>query len=622
MTLLELIKSRAGAQPTAAAIGAPGRPSLDYRGLEREIDAVGEALRGVGVSRRDRVVQVMTQSAETAVSFLGIAGAAACAPLNPAYRAAEIEFACVDSRARAIVVDARSEAGAAGDVARKLGLAIVVVSPRAGGPAGALAIDVASRGSSGPLAAATGGAAASPEDIALLVHTSGTTARPKKVPLSHANLCAAGTVNQASLALTPSDRCLNMMPLFHLHAIGAGLMTTLASGGLCICTPPFSGADVLDWMESSAPTWYTAAPALHRAVLDAVRDRRSAPRAPLRFIRSSSAALPPTWADELERVFGVPVLQAYAMTETTYLICANPAPPGARKPGSVGLPAIDVDVRGEDGRCLPSGATGEIVVRGASVFGAYEDNPDENRSAFVDGWFRTGDLGYRDADGYYFLTGRAKELINRGGEKISPYEVESQLLRHSDVEQAAVFPVAHASLGESVAAAVVPRPDRAVDPAALRAFVSQQLADHKVPDRIVVVREIPKGPTGKVQRNALAAQLADALGRESLPPRTDLERSVAAIWEDVLGEGGVGLGDNFYGRGGNSLQATRVMARVRQVFGVALSLADFLRLETLADHVALLHKKERAPGATDRAAAGYLRTRGTGARTAAHERRD
>ena len=350
---------------------------------------------------------------------------------------------------------------------------------------------------------------ASPDDVALVLHTSGTTARPKIVPLLQRNLAASAGNIATSLALGPTDRCLNVMPLFHIHGLIAAVLATLGSGGSVACTPGFDGFRFFQQLQALRPTWYTAVPTMHQLILQ--RNERSADviaASKLRFIRSSSAALPPSVMQRLEEVFGAPVIEAYGMTEASHQMAANPLPPAERKPGSVGIgTGLEITVLDEAGSELPQGETGEVSIAGPSVTSGYEANPEANASAFSGRWFRTGDQGYLDRDGYLYLTGRLKEVINRGGEKVSPREVDEVLLAHPAVEQAVAFAIAHDKLGEDVAAAVILAEGSSASEAELRRYAAEHLADFKVPRKIMLVDEIPKGPTGKLQRIGLAAQL-------------------------------------------------------------------------------------------------------------------
>jgi acyl-CoA synthetase (AMP-forming)/AMP-acid ligase II len=487
-----------------AALGAPGRTSLTHGDLRRLAHSTVEALNGMGLGRGDRVALVLPNGPEMAAAFLCVACGATTAPLNPAYQAQELTFYLADLNARALIIQEGMESPARA-VAAARGIPVIELVPSLQAPAGSFTLrpERPLRGA----AARPGWAEA--EDVALVLHTSGTTSRPKLVPLSHANLTASASHIGHTLGLGPEDVCLNIMPLFHIHGLIAAVLSSLAAGGSVVCTPGFNALKFFSWFEQVRPTWYTAVPTMHQAILGrAGRNTELLRSGRLRLIRSSSASLPPQVMEELEQVFGVPVIESYGMTEAAHQMASNPLPPRRRYAGSVGIAAgPQLAIMDEEGRLLPSGTVGEVVIRGPNVTAGYENNPEANAKAFTQGWFHTGDQGTLDAEGYLRLTGRLKELINRGGEKISPLEVDTVLMDHPAVQQVVTFAMPHPKLGEEVAAAVVLREGVSAGEKELREFAAQRLADFKVPRRIVFVAEIPKGATGKLQRIGLAERL-------------------------------------------------------------------------------------------------------------------
>jgi acyl-CoA synthetase (AMP-forming)/AMP-acid ligase II len=509
-TLEELLARGAGTEP---AIAAPGRPALDYAGLRRLIADAGDSLHRLGVGPGDVIALVLPNGPEAATAFLAVASHAASAPLNPTYTEAELAFYLDDLDASLVVVpEGGGEATRRVAAARGLPVADLVVS--AGAPAGTFELRPWAGTGGAPQAPSPGGdrvvaPAGSAADLALVLHTSGTTSRPKMVGLSQANLCASAANVAASLALGPADRCLNVMPLFHIHGLVAAVLASLDAGGSVFCAPGFNALRFFAWLEESGATWYTAVPTIHHAVLDrAPRNTEILERVRLRLVRSSSAALPPQVMARLEEVFHAPVIEAYGMTEAAHQMASNPLPPGARKPGSVGVAAgPEIAIMDAAGRLLETGQTGEVVIRGRNVTAGYLANPTATAAAFMDGWLRTGDEGWMDDEGYLRLTGRLKEIINRGGEKISPREVDETLLDHPAVAQAVTFALPDAKLGEDVAAAVVLRDGAAATEAEIRDFARARLAPFKVPRRVLFLAEIPKGATGKLQRIGLAEKL-------------------------------------------------------------------------------------------------------------------
>ena len=485
----------------AHAILAEHAPPLTYAALRALVDRTEASLNELGLGRGGRVAIVLPNGPEMATAFLAVAAAVAAAPLNPSYKQDEFEFYMGDLGAKAFIVEAGSASPAIA-AAEKLGVALITLTPEPDAGAGAFRLSGASTG-----AAARSGQA-EPSDVALILHTSGTTSRPKIVPLTQANVCASAQSIAKTLELDARDRALNVMPLFHIHGLITGLAAPLSCGGSVFCAPGFNALKFFAAMEAAHPTWYTAVPTMHQAILTrASRHKETIARHPLRFIRSSSSSLAPQVIAELEAVFGAPVVEAYGMTEAAHQMASNPLR-GGRKPGSVGVAAgPDVAIMGEGGRLLAAGEIGEVVIRGPSVMSGYENNPTANAEAFVNGWFRTGDQGVIDADGYLTLTGRLKEIINRGGEKISPREVDEALMDHPAVLQAVAFAVPHDMLGEDVAAAVVLREGGQATEHELRAFLAERLAPFKAPRKIHIVEEIPKGATGKLQRIGLAQKL-------------------------------------------------------------------------------------------------------------------
>ena len=497
-TLIDLLA--AGADDAPALI-APGAPALGHGALRRHVRAVAASLARHGVGRRDRVAIVLPNGPAMASAFLAVAAAAVAAPLNPAYRADEFDFYLGDLDARALVLPA-GDSGPAREVAARRGIPVYELSGDARA-AGLFSLAGPAVGGAAPAGPAAAG------DTALVLHTSGTTSRPKIVPLTHANLAASARHIGAALGLGPGDRCLNVMPLFHIHGLIAAVLASLAAGGAVVCTPGFNALRFFSWLEACRPTWYTAVPTMHQAILArAPRNAGIVAAARLRLVRSSSASLPPQVMAALEDTFRAPVIESYGMTEACHQMTSNPLPPAARKAGTVGVAAgPEVAVLGADGAVAGAGETGEVAIRGANVTPGYENNPAANAEAFRDGWFRTGDEGRFDSDGYLTITGRLKEIVNRGGEKIGPREVDEVLLDHPAVAQAVTFAVPHEALGEDVAAAVVLRDGARAEERELRDFVRGRLADFKVPRRVVFLDEIPKGPTGKVQRIGLARTL-------------------------------------------------------------------------------------------------------------------
>ena len=518
-TLADLLAAGDDEEP---AVVTAGGAVLSHGRLRAETARLAKRLRALGLGPGDRVAIVLDNGPEMAVAFLAAAAAGAAAPLNPRYRAEELGFYMGDLGVRVLITGPEGSVGAAAARQAVSGLESVTLATLTG-PFNRLELELETRNALPSAAAryaepgADGGLEGdgepgvdrAPDDVALVLHTSGTTSRPKIVPIRHRNLARSAVNIAGSLAMTARDRSLNVMPLFHIHGLLAGLLAPLSAGGSVVCTEGFDAFRFFSWLETLRPTYYTAVPTMHQMVLSRSAGHRSIARdCGLRFVRSSSASLPAPVLDELKELFGVPVIEAYGMTEATHQMCANPLPPAVAKARSVGVPTgVELAVLDDLGRPVLAGQRGEVAVRGPTVIDGYENNPEADRAAFASGWFRTGDEGCVDADGYLFLTGRLKEQINRGGEKISPLEVDEALLGHEAVAEAVTFAVPHPKLGEEVAAAVVTVEGASVTERELRRFLSESLAAFKVPRRVLLLDELPKGPTGKLQRIDLAGRL-------------------------------------------------------------------------------------------------------------------
>jgi acyl-CoA synthetase (AMP-forming)/AMP-acid ligase II len=492
-TVAEILKSGAPGHP---AIVVPEGPAITYgelRGLCAEaIIALGAA----GVKNGDRVAMVYPNGAEAIVLFLAASSIAVACPLNPAYKEDEFRFYLEDTGARFLVVP-RGKAQEARS-AMRAGARLIEMQLEGGH----VRANITDRGDGEDAPISSTG-----DDTALVLHTSGTTSRPKRVPLRHRNLTASIENVIHAYELGPEDVSLCVMPLFHVHGLVASALATLASGGTVVVPERFNAMGIWPLMQTVRPTWFTASPTPHALMLSRLRENRPPGTERLRFVRSCSAALSPEQMALMEERFGVPVLEAYGMTEASHQMASNPLPPGARVPGSVGRgTGVEVGILGDDGLELPTGAGGEVAVRGPNVIDGYENNPEANAASFVNGWFRTGDLGTLDSAGYLRLLGRIKELINRGGEKIAPREIDEVLESHPAVAEAVTFGVPHETWGEEVVAAVVLKGP--VTEKELLAYSRRRLADFKVPKRLYIVDAIPKTPTGKVQRRFVAEQFA------------------------------------------------------------------------------------------------------------------
>ncbi|MCG8548434.1 MAG: AMP-binding protein [Alphaproteobacteria bacterium] len=500
-TLYEAVRHWGTHMPHAPVIVEAGREPLCYGNLLASVDAIGHVLNDIGLGRGNRVAIVHPGGRDMAAAIVGIWSYATAVPVNPDSTPSELDRQLCDMHVDAVAITTDMETPAR-QAAEKLGLPILDLQPDG---RGAMAV------SAPPSRTAPRADRPEPsqgEDVAVVLATSGTTSRSKVVPQKHRHLILRNYYTGQSLKVGPKDRCLNLGRLYHSGGLGQGLSTPLIAGGSLGVLTDFSIDGFFQALEALEPTWTTGSYAFYHAVhrqMGAYADaiERVAPR--LRFLRSGTGPLNPQIAEELEKAFGSAILVTYGTSESGVVTSDSP-PPHPRKWGSAG-PVLhdDVAVFDEAGQALPRNAEGEIAVCGPTVFDGYEGDEAANRLAFVDGWYRTGDLGYLDADGFLFLTGRIKEMINRGGQKISPGEIDDALLAHPRVHAASAFPVPHPTLGEVVAAAVVLEDGPPIEERALLEFLREQLAEYKVPRRLLFVDEIPKGPTGKVQRHKLAA---------------------------------------------------------------------------------------------------------------------
>jgi acyl-CoA synthetase (AMP-forming)/AMP-acid ligase II len=457
--------------------------------------ALSEALAAAGIQPGDRVATVMPSGLPAIVSFLGASIAGTAAPLNPGYRYDEFCYYIEDTSARVMLCppDGAAEARRAAEGK----IPVFTLEMDANGVV---------RMADAPPASGRSAHAPAPDDIALILHTSGSTGRPKRVPIQHSNLAISAKNIVRTYDLSPDDVSLCVMPLFHVHGLTASTLATFLSGGTVVTPAKFNPLSFWRTARDVRATWYSAVPTIHQLLLARAGGERPPGSGGLRFIRSCSAALPPEMMSKLENAFGAPVIEAYGMTEAAHQMCSNPLPPGARKPGSVGPgTGVGISIMDAKGAHLETGERGEVVIQGPNVVKGYENNPEANAASFTNGWFRTGDQGFLDADGYLTLTGRIKELINRGGEKIAPREIDEVLLTHPAVAEAVAFGFAHPTWGEEVAAAVVLR-EPASEPE-IMAYCRARLADFKCPKKLYVVDTIPRTATGKIQRNSMAATL-------------------------------------------------------------------------------------------------------------------
>jgi len=596
-TIRQLLVDSVRRHADRAAILAPHRSALTYAALGEQIDTVTRALAEAGFGRGHRVAVALPHGPEFAVAVLAICCAATCAPLNDQLTEEALAQVLVAMRVDALIVAAGADKNAA-RAARRLAIPLLELQARPDAPAGAF--EVIAQHRRAPVTMQP----PEPDDVVLVTHTSGTTGAPKIMPFEHWRMAESARSRVPLVAIEPADRCLFVVPFYTTVAIRRGLLPALIVGSSVICPPVLDAQTLVSVLETMQPTQLMAPPVVLIAMLEEFEHRRPRPKHVLRFITSSFAELAPAVRQRLELDFGVPVVVSYGMAECGS-IAETPLPPGAAPLASVGRPSLlDVAVADAAGRFLGHDQVGEIVVRGREVFRGYENNEEANRAAFRDGWFRTGDAGRIDRDGFVFLVGRIKDIINRGGIKIAPAEVQEALEQHPSVAEAAAFGVPHPTLGEDVVAAVVLRDPRLTE-VELRRFVRSRLAAFKLPSRILPLAELPRGTLGKVNRIELARIAQSMAAADFEPPRAGAETEIARIFAEVLEVPSVGRTGNFFHLGGDSLRAVRVLASVEAAFGARTELDLLFDHPTVAEFAARIvdmvpaKVRPESPGRTD-----------------------
>lgn len=598
-SIYNLLEKQAQTRPQSIALKSLDGRSISYEALLSQIKYVIATINSIDIGCGDRVAIVLPNGLEMAITLLAISSGATSVPLNPAYQAQEFDYYLSDLKPKLVIVPKGVDSPVR-NVADEKGIPILelVATPYLEQTVFQL------MGSNVDIANKKPPKLAQREDIALILHTSGTTSAPKIVPLTQENICTSVDYICCSLKLSEDDRCLNFMPLFHIGGLVDLLLSPLSVGGSVICTSSFSRSNFFDWLEQFQPTWFQAVPTMLYELLELnSAEKQIANNSSLRFIRSVAAALPHITRTDLEATFKIPIIETYGMTEAAPLITSTPLPPEKHKSGSVGKSlGTKIAILDEEKNILPQGEIGEIVLQGKNIIQGYENNPQANAQSFTEKWFRTGDRGYLDQEGYLFLTGRLKEMINRGGEKITPWEIDNVLMSHPKVSQAVSFPIPHRYLGEDVAAAIVLKDDVELSQTELIKFAHARLADFKLPRKILFLSSIPKNAIGKTQRLKLADQLG--LNQKStsaiIQPSTEtylapvgaMENLLAKIWSEVLGIKQIGVNDNFFDLGGHSLLAILLFTKIEKETGKKLPLATLFQAPTIKELATLLNNQE------------------------------
>ena len=611
LTLDRLVESQSSRFAGQTALLAVHRTPLTYGRLHQHVLRTRRRLWELGIQRGDAVVSVLPNGPEAAAALLCVSSCAIFAPLNPNLLWSEYERLFQELRPKLMLAPAQ-KARSARRAALIRNIPVLDVVPEQ--EAGVFQLEgTAAHATNEKMPDRRGEAHATPRptDVAYIFCTSGSTGRPKLAPRTHGKACQALALHCAASKLTPQDRCLNFSPPFHVLGLLGGLLVPLGTGGSTVWTGAFQAGEFFEWLDAFRPTWFSAVPAVLAEILEHTPEHRdSIGRAKLRFIRSSGSPLPPSDAERLEAIFGTPVLQAYGLSEAATI--SSESVGTGRKRGSCGRPAGEIRIVDSSGRLLPAGQSGEIAVRGISVFDGYLGDPAATKQVFRDGWFHTGDIGYLDEEGFLFLTGRASEFINRAGEKIAPLEVEEVLAAHPAVAKAVAFGIPHNRLGEDLAAAVVLRPVASLTSGELLEFAASKLSAHKLPAAIFFLDKLPVSATGKVLRSKMPDHIgwrAQEFGHASTPyepPRDNTERRVANVFAAVLCVDRIGIHDNFFDLGGNSLKVVECTLLLEEEFerpvapGVLRWAPSVAQLaETLADPARLERSSDVVPFQTE-----------------------
>ncbi len=595
VTMIEhLISKWAESVPKAPVFFGQGQRALSYQELAQLIAQFRTRLPRFGIGPQDRIAIVHSGGAEMAAAVVGIAACSIAVPLNPELSAGEFALHLKDKKVTAIAVEAGLK-NPVRQVAGQLSLPLLEIVQDDRLVAGKIAL-------SGP-ENLINIASSSPteEDLMLVLTTSGTTSYGKIVPITHGQAIERARQITQMLHLTQQDRGMNLMPLFHIGGLSAGVMATLYSGSSLMPIKNGHVNTLFHCLDEIQPTYiaggYTVFHAIERKA-PAFRDVIDRVKPQIRMLRTGTGRLDQHIADHLEQIFDAPVVEAYGSSETGFMSCTALSPQ-RQKPGSVGQPVhTNLTIVDPEGQEVPIGQEGEIVVKGPNVFSGYENDPNKNIEAFKDGHYHTGDQGYLDEDGYLFITGRIKEMINRGGMKIAPIEIDQAMIKHDAVADAAAIPVSHPSLGEDVAAVVVLHERETLKAQELIKFLGHHLAPYKIPSRIYFRDSLPRTATGKLKRRDLASQIqtqANAFrsGKTGQHTESALEETLLGIWQEAMGISGIGRHDNFFDLGGDSLQAVDLFLLIENRLEQQLSRDILFEAGTIAEMAELIERKSK-----------------------------
>jgi amino acid adenylation domain-containing protein len=613
-TIHDLVNNMACACPQQTfLIGPETRHTVTFAGLQQHANHLLVSLRQIGLCRGDKVAFLLDNSLFTTQLFLGLMyGGFVVVPLNVAAGVSQLSYTLEHSDSKVVYVAAEYNAlleSVMANVRRPIHIIPVDLSA-------APVLDQ-------QLAISPNPAPPRPEDPALLVYTSGSTGQPKAAVHTHQTILAHGRNSISSHQLTSADRSLLVLPIYHINAECVTLIPTLMSGGSVVVPRRFNVTKFWDWLEEFRCTWSAVVPTIVSQLLDwqdPRRDQRQTTFDRIRFLRSSSAPLAPSLHREFLDKFNLLLIQAMGSSEGGNVF-SNPLPPRENKVGSVGLPwGFEAKIINRDGIEVPQGEPGEVLLRGPGLTRSYYKEPEATAAAFdAEGWFHTGDLAYRDSDGYFHVVGRSKELIIKGGVNIAPRQIDEALESHPAVLEAAAVGVPDRLLGEDIVAFVVPRAGAKCEENEMLAFCAARLGHFKTPTRIHFVTDLPKGPSGKVQRlrlredlqhtdfgqSARASELQNPPGLPQVaqqPPSTDtasIEQIIAGTWAELLSQPQIDWNRSFFELGGHSLLAMQCVSRLRERIPVALTVSEFFESGTVTQLAAAIRQRIGAAGASE-----------------------
>lgn len=590
LRIMGLIEPIVEKSPNKIALIGHNGESLTYKQLGDSVKAMGNYLTTLGIQPNQRIAFVSRSALETAIAFLAISNIAAFAPLSPDYSELQYKYYFDLLKIDALMIPENYQGPLFG-ISTERKRDVFYLRPKNGNMDIKYEIIGVVEKTSPTTVLAHG------HDIAMVNYTSGTTAQPKIVPRSHINICTAVQKRITDFSLTTSDRTLNITPMFRSVGLNS-VLAALFSGGTAICADDIEPNHFFHLLNETSPTYFAASPVVFQTIVEyAEQNALQFKDSSLRFVRSTGAKLTETLADRIKKVFNVPVHVSYGMTETGGISNSSSAPQG-QKPGSVGVPVqIGVVIANEKGQQLKANVEGEILVCGPQVIKRYDNDERTNQESFYGEWFRTGDAGYLDEDGYLFITGRFKEIINRGGEKVSPYEVEEALLLHPGIKQAVIFPVHGVEGNEEVGAALVLKAGTNLYLKDLRHHLQGRIAAFKMPTILYVLDVIPVGEGGKIQRTKLYETI-QSLGLKPQPvrgeheklllPRNETEKALLKIFTRILPIKNISITDNFFELGGDSLKAAVLYDSITEQFGIQIPLKYIFEnssIEELASYI-------------------------------------